>query len=86
MCSHVNMSIFIAPSVIVEDDDGFLHSEVGIDKDLERLLAEDPGLYMEDVSNGTNRTNNNTSNYNAERPPVSSILSSSSNPTRCELH
>ena len=41
----------------MEDDDGFLHSEVGIDKDLERLLAEDPGLYMEDVSNHNNKMN-----------------------------
>ena len=45
----------VAPSVIVEDDDGFLHSEVGIDKDLERLLADDPGLYMEDTSNIHNK-------------------------------
>ena len=27
-----------------------MHSEVGIDKDLERLLADDPGLYMELVT------------------------------------
>ena len=27
---------------------GYLHSEVGIDRELERLLAENPGLFMED--------------------------------------
>ena len=26
---------------------GVLHPEVGIDADLERLLAEDPGLYLD---------------------------------------
>ena len=49
--------------MIVEDDDGFLHSEVGIDKDLERLLAEDPGLYMEDVSNLSNKMNHNSNTF-----------------------
>ena len=29
-------------------EDGYLHSEVGIDRELERLLAENPGLFMED--------------------------------------
>ena len=72
--------------MIVEDDDGFLHSEVGIDKDLERLLAEDPGLYMEDVSRGTNRKNNNTNSCKASNSPPSSTLSISSNPKRYELN
>ena len=54
--SYINIYFHnVAPSVIVEDDDGFLHSEVGIDKDLERLLADDPGLYMEDTSNMQNK-------------------------------
>lgn len=34
------------------EDDGLLHSEVGIDAELERLLAEDPGLYMDDSCDG----------------------------------
>ena len=42
--------------MIIEDGDGFLHSEVGIDKDLERLLAEDPGLYMEEVTNSETKS------------------------------
>ena len=29
-------------------EDGYLHPEVGIDEELERLLAEHPGLVMED--------------------------------------
>ena len=76
----------IAPSVIVEDDDGFLHSEVGIDKDLERLLAEDPGLYMEDVSSSTNRTTNDSSNCKVPGPPPPSILSTSLNHKRYALN
>lgn len=35
-------------SPLMEDGDGYLHPEVGIDYELERLLAENPGLYMED--------------------------------------
>ena len=27
--------------------DGILHPKVGIDEDLEKLLAEDPGLYLD---------------------------------------
>ena len=42
----------------MEDNNGFLHSEVGIDKDLEKLLAEDPGLYMEDNTTIADRSNN----------------------------
>jgi hypothetical protein len=34
--------------IVRSDEDGYLHSEVGIDQELERLLAENPGLYMED--------------------------------------
>ncbi len=34
--------------MVRSEADGYLHSEVGIDEELERLLAEDPGLYMED--------------------------------------
>ena len=29
-------------------EDGYLHPEVGIDEELERLLNEHPGLYMDD--------------------------------------
>ena len=29
-------------------EDGYLHSEVGIDRELERLLAENPGLFMDE--------------------------------------
>ena len=72
--------------MIVEDDDGFLHSEVGIDKDLERLLAEDPGLYMEDVSSGTNKTNNGTRSYKEARIAASSNFNSLPSHARCELH
>ena len=32
---------------LVECRDGYLHPEVGIDADLEKLLAEDPGLYLD---------------------------------------
>ena len=31
-------------------EDGYLHSEVGIDRELERLLAENPGLFMDEHS------------------------------------
>ena len=71
---------FSAPSAIVEDNKGFLHSEVGIDKELEKLLAEDPGLYMEDNSNISDR-----SHYSLNSGPVSSPSihsNSSQNPKR----
>ena len=34
--------------MVRSSEDGYLHSEVGIDRELERLLAENPGLFMED--------------------------------------
>ena len=67
--------IISAPSVIVEDNKGFLHSEVGIDKDLEKLLAEDPGLYMEDAPNMAERSN---SGFNSGPRPSPSMPSNSS--------
>ena len=35
-------------TTLKQDAMGYLHPEVGIDLELERLLAENPGLYMED--------------------------------------
>ena len=61
--------------MIIEDNKGFLHSEVGIDKDLEKLLAEDPGLYMEDDSNIADRSSNN---LNSGPIPSPSMPSNSS--------
>ena len=34
--------------MVRSSEDGYLHSEVGIDRELERLLAENPGLFMDD--------------------------------------
>ena len=34
------------PQLLLSDEDGYLHPEVGIDHELERLLAENPGLFM----------------------------------------
>ena len=65
----------LAPSVIVEENKEYLHSEVGIDKDLEKLLAEDPGLYMEDDSSTHDRPHNG---FNPESRPSPSVLSNSS--------
>ena len=65
----------LAPSVIVEENKEYLHSEVGIDKDLEKLLAEDPGLYMEDDSTSTARSHNG---FNQGPRPAPSVLSNSS--------
>ena len=82
-----NNDYFVAPSVIVEDfDDGFLHSEVGIDKDLERLLAEDPGLYMENVSNATNKSQNGPNNNAVLSTPPSMDTNTSINPKRSDTH
>ena len=39
-----------APTILHSSEDGYLHPEVGIDQELEKLLAEDPGLYMMDKS------------------------------------
>ena len=36
--------------IVRSSEDGYLHSEVGIDRELERLLAENPGLFMDDHS------------------------------------
>ena len=79
---HFITLLLIAPSVIVEDDDGFLHNEVGIDKDLERLLAEDHGLYMEDVASSCNITSSNSDDCKYSTLPPSSVLSTPSNSTR----
>lgn len=37
-------------AAVRSDEDGYLHPDVGIDHELERLLAENPGLYMDDES------------------------------------
>ena len=66
----------------MEDDDGFLHSEVGIDKDLERLLAEDPGLYMEDVSNLSNKMNHTSNTFPGTSSSPSIDTSAVLNPKR----
>ena len=73
--------------MIVEDfDDGFLHSEVGIDKDLERLLAEDPGLYMENVSNATNKSQNGPNNAAVLSTPPSMDTNTSIHPKRSRTY
>ena len=36
--------------IVRSSEDGYLHSEVGIDRELERLLAENPGLFMDEHS------------------------------------
>ena len=37
------------PPLLLSDEDGYLHPEVGIDHELERLLAENPGLFMSEA-------------------------------------
>ena len=75
ICHIIFKIIILAPSVIVEENKEYLHSEVGIDKDLEKLLAEDPGLYMEDDSSTTDRSHNG---FNPGPRPSPSVLSNSS--------
>ena len=36
----------LPPPILLSDEDGYLHPEVGIDHELESLLAEHPGLFM----------------------------------------
>ena len=47
-CSSPPTSPGSSASIVRSEADGYLHSEVGIDEELERLLADDPGLFMED--------------------------------------
>ena len=76
LISYVIFKIeILAPSVIVEENKEYLHSEVGIDKDLEKLLAEDPGLYMQDDSTTHERSHNG---FNPGPRPSPSVLSNSS--------
>ena len=75
ICHNIFKIKILAPSVIVEENKEYLHSEVGIDKDLEKLLAEDPGLYMEDDSSTTDRQNNG---FDPGPRPSPSVLSNSS--------
>ena len=43
------------PTLLLSDEDGILHPEVGIDHELERLLAENPGLFMTDTEDNTEK-------------------------------
>ena len=38
----------MSPNSWIQDSKGHLHPEVGIDRELEHLLAENPGLFMDD--------------------------------------
>ena len=67
----------------MEDHGGFLHPEVGIDKDLERLLAEDPGLYMEDILNQYSGSANNFNDCKVSTISPSPMLNKPSTIRRC---
>ena len=45
----------LPPTLLLSDQDGKLHPEVGIDHELERLLAENPGLFMTDTEDNTEK-------------------------------
>ena len=56
-------TLFGSSSMMQTGEDGYWHSEVGIDRELERLLAENPGLVMSDCSESSEISQEHSPRY-----------------------